>query len=282
MITYTFKKGSEMAVNLRSVPYTWGGQLSTFSVHVEKSTGLVGKPSLKAVEDFDWKYLHGTTPDLSHRRYQDRDIALTCWMEGDSKQQLVERLDTFLHWFRYDDLILMKVAWDTDNDNGGVTPNPHASKGLFYLVWLKAVSDVRYKWRKGKNIVKFTLNFVDPYPVKRIYSYTGEEGDGVIYDIVSDSEIDIYTNRGDKVQDITDKIGVLRCQLNTYIIVCGDVEHAVPDRPMFVPTNPNVPIDWSDPSTYTEPVDPEQYTYPEDIITAASSRDTVTMIYAEI
>lgn len=252
MLTYTFKRGSENTRNLRAFPSNWAGRAGQFTVNVEKSTGLIGKPSLKSVENFDWKYLHGTTPDLHNRRYQSKEITLQCWIAANSKQQMVEYYDEFLRYFTYDDLILMKVTWDTDNDYGGYLPNPHDSKGLFALVWLKSVKVDKQKWRFGKNHIRFTLTFEDPYPVKRIYYYTGEDNDGVNYDIVSDSEIDIFTDKGDAVYDILSNSGTIDCGLNTYILVCGDVGHA---------TDSNGGVG---------------------LITPISNYDTVNLIYSEI
>ena len=226
MLTYTFKKANEESFELRSVPYTWGGSSSTYSVHVEKSTGLIGKPNLKSINEFDWKYLHGTTPDLRNRRYQSKEISLDCWMEAESKQQLVVRFNHFVGLFSCDELILMKVTWATDNDNGGLSPNPHEAKGIFDLVWLRNVDSIKYKWHKGKNYVRFVLNFTDPYPMKRICKLVGTDGLGVDYDIVSESEIDLFTEDGDAVYDIINESGHIDCSLNKCILICGDVVHA--------------------------------------------------------
>lgn len=215
-LIYTFKKGSDDAVNINS----------TYGVIVDKSTGLIGKPSLKNVDSFDWKYLHGTTPDLFNRRYQNKEITLSCWMTADSKQQLVERFNNFISYFSYDGLIFMKVTWPTDNNNGYVVPNPHTAKGLFGLVWLSKVDGVDFKWRYGKQVIRFKLILVDPYPMKQILRVTGEEGDGVDYDIVSDTEIDIFTSNGLEVYDILTGSGHLATGINTYILVCGDIVHA--------------------------------------------------------
>ncbi len=239
---YTFRKGSAEAVDIRE----------TYGVYVESATGLIGKPQLKTVDAFDWKYLHGTTPDLINRRYGDKEITLSCWMKAVSKQQLVERLDAFMRYFDHDDLLLMKVTWETDNDNGGLLPNPHAAKGLFAIVWLKSCDIKPFKWHKGTNIVKFTMTFHDPYPVKRVYRYGGAEGEGVEYDIVSDTEIDIFTEDGSAVYDIKTGSGHIDVVLNRYIIVCGDVSHA------------------------------EDSNGGSDIITPTNHIDTVTEIYNEI
>lgn len=276
MLQYTFKKGSDAAVNLTSMPYKWGNSNSSYAVHVEKSTGLIGKPSLKSVEQFDWKYLHGTTPDLRNRRYQNKEITLECWMTADSKQQLAERFDNFLRYFNYDDVILMKVTWDTDNDNGGAAPpNPHVAKGLFAIVYLNKVDGVKFKWHRGKNIVRFNLVFVDPYPVKRVYHYTGTSGVGVVYDIISDTEIDIFTDNGDRVYDILTETGKILCPINTYILVCGDIAHAKSNSFYYERADPEVPIDPTDPSTYV--ITEYKLVYPLDTV-----EDTVTTIYEEI
>lgn len=252
MLKYTFKKGNDTAVELKSMPYNWDGTVSTFTIYVDGSNGLIGKPSLKSVDAYDWKYLHGTTPDLRNRRYMNKEITLSCWMTADSKQQLVERYDQFLTYFRHDDYILMKVTWDTDNDNGGIAPNPHASKGIFALVYLNGVQNVRHKWRKGFNAIRFELCFIDPYPMKQVLKYEGTEGNGVDYDIVSETEIDIYTENGDIVYDILTGTGHIDCIPNRYILLCGDVVHA---------TNSNGGTT---------------------LVTPSNTRDEVNLIYSEI
>lgn len=264
MLTYTLKKGSNAAVDIRTA----------YGVHVEKSTGLIGKPSLKSVDSFDWKYLHGTTPDLMNRRFQSKEIKLSCWMQAESKQQLVERFNNFVNYFDYDNLIFMKVMWPTDNNNGGVMPNPHTAKGLFSLVWLQSVNVTEFKWRYGKQVVKFELNLVDPYPVKRVYKLQGEDGDGVNYDIISDTEFDIFTDQGHEVYDVLTGSGTIDCGLNAVILVCGDVAHAKSNNFDYTQADPEVPVDLTDPTTYVV----TRYNF----ITPISGHDVVTEIYSEI
>lgn len=254
MLTYTFKKGTDGEVNLASFPMMDTSPMYPFKVHVEKTTGLIGKPSLKGTETFDWKYLHGTTPDLHNRRYQSKEITMSCWIEADSKQQLIQRYNAFIGYFTYDDLIFMKVTWSDDMDYGGSmpSPNPWAVKGLYDLVWLKNVKVDKQRVRKGKNYIQFTLVFEDPYPMKRVYLYGGTELEGVNYDIVSDTEIDIYTSAGDCVYDILNEQGSIVCGNQTIVLVCGDVVHA------------------------------EDSNGGDSLVTPINNLDTVTEIYSEI
>lgn len=253
MLTYTFKKGTDSEVDLASFPMQ-GTSSFPFKVHVDSTSGLVGKPSLKNADSFDWRYLHGTTPDLRNRRYQSREITMKCWIEADSKQQLVLRYNAFIGYFTYDDLIFMKVTWSDDMDYGGSmpSPNPWAVKGLYFLVWLKSVKVDKQKVRKGKNYITFTMTFEDPYPMKRVYLYGGSELAGVNYDIVSETEIDIFTSEGGAIYDILNETGTIVCGNNTTILVCGDVVHA------------------------------EDSNGGTALITPVDSHDTVTEIYSEI
>lgn len=271
MLTYTFKKGSAAAVNI----------FTEYGVHVDKSSGLVGKPSLKAADSFDWKYLHGSTPDLRNRRYQSKEITLNCWIEADSKQQFMEKFNRFLTFFSYDDLMLMKVTWPTDNNNGGAMPNPHVSRGLFALVWLRNSSVDSFKWHRGKNRCKFTLTFEDPYPVKRIYLYSVNPNAGdpspsqsVGYDIVSDTEIDIFTEDGNTMYDILSGDGSLPCAVGKYVLVCGDVTRATSGHFSYEAADPEVPVDLTDPTTYI--VTGYNLIYP------LANDDLITTIYEEI
>lgn len=264
MLIYTFKKGSDAEVNIKT----------TFGVHVEKSSGLIGKPSFKPVDSFDWKYLHGTTPDLRNRRYQNKEITLNCWMAADSKQQLTERFNNFINFFAYDELLLMKVMWNNRDGRPPMIPDPHAPKGIFSLVWLCDVDDVRFKWRYGEQIIRFTLKFIDPYPVRRVYRYGGVDIDGVDYSIISDTEMDIFVNNGISVYDILTGSGHIDCPNDSIILVCGDVSHATSEYPRRERTDPEVPVDPTDPTTFT--------ITGYDFIRATSHLDTVTTIYEEI
>jgi len=242
MIKYEFKKGSAAYVDIAA----------TYKVRVEKSEGIIGKPSLKSVESFDWKYLHGTTPDLRNRRYQNKEITLTCWMTAESKQKMVEDFNAFVGFFAYDNLLLMKTSWDGNDGHGSISPDPHASKGIYSLVYLKSVGNVEYRYRFGRQVAKFKLTFVDPYPVKQVLLYTGTESDGVDYAITSDTEIDIFASNGASVYDVRSGSGHIVCSLNSVILVCGDVPHA---------TTSHASGRFIDPT---------------------SNRDTVTVIYSEI
>lgn len=217
MIIYQFKKGNGSYVNIRAA----------YGVTVESSEGLVGKPAMKNVEAFDWKYLHGSVPDLRNRRYENKEIKLNCWISADSKQKLVESLNEFLGFFSHDELMWMKVSWDNNDGHVIVIPDPHASKGVFSLVYLKSVSAIDYKYRFGKQIAKFSLTLIDPYPMKRVVKYQGiSGGDGVDYDIISDTEIDIFTEDGLSVMDILSSSGHIACGNNVTILICGDVVHS--------------------------------------------------------
>lgn len=230
MINYEFKKGSATAVNIRS----------TYGVNVEASRGLIGKPNMKSVDSFDWKYLHGSTPDLANRRYENKTITLDCWMTAKSKQQLVENVSSFLAFFSYDELLWMKVSWTDRDGHPSTTPDPYAAKGIYGLVYLKSVSEINYKYRFGQQLAKFSLTFVDPYPMKRVVKYGGTSGSGVDYNIISETEIDLYLEDGTKVMDILSQSGHIDCGLNTMILICGDVVHASTENQsnqLIVPTD---------------------------------------------
>lgn len=218
MITYEFKKGSGATVNIRD----------TYGVRVESGEGLIGKPALKSAETFDWKYLHGSTPDLANRRYQDREIKLKCWMKADSKQDMIERFNNFINYLKHDGLIFMHVTFpNTSNPNQGVYGN---TKGLFYLVYLQSVGEVSFKWRTDKQVLRFTLTLKEPTPVKRVwrYSNTFGSGGGLNYNIHSETEIDLYLTNGEEVIGITNGSGTIACEKTGtyYLIAAGEVSAA--------------------------------------------------------
>lgn len=244
MISYSFKKGNGSYINISTA----------YNVMVEKSDGIIGKPSMKSVESFDWKYLHGSTPNLRNRRYENKEITLTCWMPSISKQKMVEDFNAFIGFFAYDNLILMRVGWNNSDGNQFVPlragdVDPHASKYIFNLVYLKKVSDVEYRFRYGKQIAKFKLTFVDPYPMKTVYKLVKKQSSTnskVNYNIISESEIDIYNELGDSYFDILNGSSstAVNCGFGNHILVCGDVVHAIPGGPHAADTlvTPDDPV----------------------------------------
>lgn len=143
MLTYEFKKGAEAAVNIKT----------TYRVTVESSEGMIGRPKMKSIEAFDWKYLNGSTPDLQNRRYVNREIELHCWITASTKQGMIDRMNNLSKFFASDELIFMHVSFD--NNDGQTTTN---NKGLFYMVYLDIISDADFKWRFGKQLAKFTIS----------------------------------------------------------------------------------------------------------------------------
>lgn len=212
MLTYEFKKGAEAAVNIKT----------TYGVTVESSEGMIGRPKMKSVEAFDWKYLNGSTPDLKNRRYVNREIELHCWITASTKQGMIDRMNNLTKFFASDELIFMHVSFD-NNDGSQVSVN----KGLFYMVYLDSISETNFKWRFGKQLAKFTIRLIEPCPVKKVLKLRSTSGDPTIYyDISSETDIDIYTSGGYNVIGITEGTGMIKMLNGEYLIAAGDIEHA--------------------------------------------------------
>lgn len=212
MLIYEFKKGAEAAVNIKT----------TYGVTVESSEGMIGRPKMKSVEAFDWKYLNGSTPDLHNRRYVNREIELHCWITASTKQGMIDRMNNLTKFFASDELIFMHVSFD-NNDGSQVSVN----KGLFYMVYLDSISEPNFKWRFGKQLAKFTIRLIEPCPVKKVMKLTSTSGETAIdYDISSETDIDIYTSGGVKVLGVTEGTGTIEMENGEYVIAAGDIEHA--------------------------------------------------------
>lgn len=215
MLTYEFKKGNGNYTNIKT----------SYGVNVESSAGLIGRPSLKNVSSIDWQYLNGITPDLASRRYNERKIELNCWITANTKQGLIDRLNNLQKFFMYDELIFMRVTFDNNDGQGALSNN----KGLFFMVYLDSISEPVFKWRYGRQLAKITIRLVEPCPVKRIKQLTITSGDSkatVIYDIKSNTDIDIYTSNGTTIMGVTEGRGIFSLGNKDYVILAGDIEHA--------------------------------------------------------
>ena len=212
MLIYEFKKGADAFVNIKT----------TYGVTVESSEGMIGRPKMKSIEAFDWKYLNGSTPDLQNRRYVNREIELHCWVTASTKQGMIDRFNNLTRFFASDELIFMRVTFD--NNDGQLSS---VNKGLFYMVYLDGISEPDFKWRFGKQLVKFTIRLIEPCPVKKVLKYVCTSGVTTVgYDISSETDIDIYTSGGVKVVGVTEGTGTIEMQNGEYVIAAGDIEHA--------------------------------------------------------
>lgn len=155
MLNYYITVGGQNERNLRSY----------YGVHVSGSSGLVGKPPFKDAQKYSWDYLNGEYIDLSTRRYKAREITLHCWIErtrssGEcSETAAVDTLNTFLKAFDTDGLVTLRISFDGSRA---------LSSNLYYLVYLKE-SNVKYKWRKDKQIMEFDIVLVEPSPEKIVF-----------------------------------------------------------------------------------------------------------------
>lgn len=226
MVNYYIKVGSGAERNLRSY----------YGVHVSGSKGLVGKPAYKDSQKYSWDYLNGEWTDLSTRRYKSREITLHCWIEAAATMSVrttsaettaVWLMNNFLKAFDTEDLVRLRISFTSEDD---------IENSLFYLVYLKD-SDVKYKWSKGRQIMEFDIDLIEPSPEKIIMErkYLSQEP-AVTASYSSVSEFDIDWGDGSTSHDL---VGSNKTVTHTYasagtyyIIVSGvtkDITITVPE-----------------------------------------------------
>lgn len=172
--------------------------LTEYGVHVSGTTGLLGRPDMKTPTKFDWSYLNGEWIDLRSRRYKPREIKMSCWLKGGSKQTAINKMNTFFKALGVDKLIRLHIDFV---DTGGEMQV--GTKGLFYLVYLSKQSVSKYKWRPGRQIIEFDLTLIEPSPVKRVTKVVSTYGDHTVnLSYYSGTEFDVHWGDGEVDYDL--------------------------------------------------------------------------------
>jgi hypothetical protein len=71
-----------------------GQNFKDWGVYVEGSDGLLDMPRMKEPFRVDWADMHGEVIDLSRKRYEAREITLSCWMKATGNWTLPTRSTT--------------------------------------------------------------------------------------------------------------------------------------------------------------------------------------------
>lgn len=166
--------------------YIDGVNFKDYGVFVESSDGLLSKPASKAPTSFDWPDHHGEAIDLAKIYYKPRSINFKCFIVADSRDEFITKCTTFISLFAESFTRRLHVEVDA------------AANPLIYEVHLQSGFDIDKIWREAKMVGTFSLNLIEPEPVKRVYKYTrtGEPDKTVTMAITSSKSVNVYY--GDK------------------------------------------------------------------------------------
>ncbi|MCU7583701.1 galactose-binding protein, partial [Riemerella anatipestifer] len=96
----------------KEVLYTLNGKyFKDFGVFISESKGLLDKPKLKSRRSYDWAEYHGKAVDLAKPKYDEREIELKGWVEGETWSQMKTNFDTLLSEFDKEGLARLVIEY---------------------------------------------------------------------------------------------------------------------------------------------------------------------------
>lgn len=127
-------------------------------VYISKSKSLLDKLKPKTRRSYNWAEYHGKAIDLSKPKYEEREITLEGWVEGENWQDMNNKFNTLLKEFDKEGTQRLIVEF------GGI---------LAYDVYLSDSVELVKKFKNGKMYGLFTLKVREPRPVKKVLLLEG-------------------------------------------------------------------------------------------------------------
>ena len=141
---------------MKAVIYSLNGQkLKDYKVYISESKGLLDKLKPKNRASYDWAEYHGKAVDTSPTKYEEREITLSGWIEGENWQEIKRNFDRLLSEFDKEGLVRLVVDFGDK---------------LVFDVYLYDGVELNKNFSQGQTIGKFTLKMKEPNPIKKTLS----------------------------------------------------------------------------------------------------------------
>ena len=141
---------------MKAVIYSLNGQkLKDYKVYISESKGLLDKLKPKNRVSYDWAEYHGKAVDTSPAKYEEREITLSGWIEGENWQEIKRNFDRLLSEFDKEGLVRLVVDFGDK---------------LVFDVYLYDGVELNKNFSQGQTIGKFTLKMKEPNPIKKTLS----------------------------------------------------------------------------------------------------------------
>lgn len=173
------------------------------NIFVEQSDGLLDIPKIKKIEKYDWAEADGHTPDLSLYSYTERKIRLKCWVRGKYWEEIYHNFMKLKNALHKTDLVRLRIDFITPSklttvlDSSGTTLDKEEIKRhqpLFYEVYCEDDLRLQKTFRDSKTFGAFTLDLIEPKPIKVVYQALAENVEVIIEK--SDHPLYIYWGDG--------------------------------------------------------------------------------------
>lgn len=153
-----------------------------FGVFISGSDGLGDSLKRKPVNTYDWAEYHGSSPDLSNPKFEQREITLKGFVVGNNWDIMMANFNTIIGEFQKAGTQRLLIE-------------PFSMKPRPYEVCM--IDEVRLlkEFKKGKMVGTFALKLIEPNPIKKVYS---TDLDIINISYFSSSETEIFWGDGTK------------------------------------------------------------------------------------
>lgn len=217
-VALTQEEITELISTATSLEYYLNGvNFKAFDVRVSSSNGILDRPATKKVYSVDWPDEHGEVVDLTRRRFEPREITLSCFIQAKGKIDFVTKLNDFLAQFDADGTQRLMI-------------DIHPTKPLVYEVYLPNVVAVSKRWNDNLMVGTFTLKLREPEPVKRVVRHqrTSSATATLSITLTSNKLLTIYWGDGTATYDVNGEGVTVTHEYQAegiyYAIVAGVIE----------------------------------------------------------
>ena len=152
------------------------------NVCVSDSDGLFDALQRKKINTYDWAEYHGSAPDLSLVKFEQREIILKCFVIGDNWIQMKSNFDTIISEFQKTGTQRLLIE-------------PFDMKALSYEVYLADDVKLEKTFKDGVMAGVFSLKLIEPNPLKKVFK---TDLDIVDLSYLSQYETEIFWGDGTK------------------------------------------------------------------------------------
>lgn len=194
-----------------------GTDFKAWDIYVSESNGLLDRPKMKAPLSIDWPDYHGEIIDLQNKRFEAREISLSCFMKATGKVDFVTKLNDFLDVFSKDGTQRLMV-------------DIHPTKPLVYEVYNESGVSIAKRWNDDLMVGTFTLKLKEPNPVKRVVRHQriSTATKTLTITLTSDKAVTIFWGDGTKTEDVYGTNKTVSHEYTTegiyYAVVAGVIE----------------------------------------------------------
>jgi len=168
-----------------------GVDFKNWGIYVSDSNGLLDRPKMKAPLTIDWDNYHGEVVDLTSKRFESREITLSCFMKATGKIDFVTKLNSFLDVFAADGTQRLMV-------------DIHPTKPLVYEIYNEDGIAISKRWNDDLMVGTFTLKLKEPDPVKRVVRHQriSDTTKTLSITVTSSKALTIHWGDGTKTEDV--------------------------------------------------------------------------------